>query len=65
MRYISFSLALVLCMASPVLAHEGEDHAAAPGTESGAGAITGPIEVSEPRRQRSQSRRNWRLGGNR
>jgi multidrug efflux pump subunit AcrA (membrane-fusion protein) len=34
-------------MASPALAHEGEDHAAAPGTESGAGAISGPIEVSE------------------
>ncbi len=47
MRFISFSLALVLCMASPALAHKGEDHAAAPGTESGAGAVTGPIEVSE------------------
>ncbi len=45
MRFLSLSLALVLCMASPVLAHEGEDHAAAPGTESG--AMTGPIEVSE------------------
>ncbi len=47
MRFISFSLALVLFVASPALAHEGEDHAAAPGTESAAGAITGPIEVSE------------------
>ena len=42
-----FSLALTVCMVSPALGHKGEDHAAAPGTESAAGAATGPIEVSE------------------
>ena len=47
MRPIFFGLALTLCMASPARAHEGEDHAAAPGTESAAGAVAGPIEVSE------------------
>ena len=47
MRPFFFSLALGLCTVIPALAHEGEDHAAAPGTESVAGAITGPIEVSE------------------
>lgn len=47
MRPFLFTLSLVLCLGSPVLAHEGEDHAAAPGTESGAGAMTGPVEVSE------------------
>ena len=47
MRPILFSLALALCVATPSLAHEGEDHAAAPGTESAAGSIAGPIEVSE------------------
>jgi multidrug efflux pump subunit AcrA (membrane-fusion protein) len=38
---------LALCVASPSFGHEGEDHAAAPGTESAVGAIAGPIEVSE------------------
>lgn len=47
MRPFFVSLAFALCVASPAPAHEGEDHAAAPGTESGAGALTGPIEVSE------------------
>jgi len=47
MRPILSSLALALCLVSPALAHEGEDHAAAPGTESGGAAQTGPIEVSE------------------
>ena len=47
MRSIFKSLAVAVCMLSPALAHEGEDHAAAPGTESSAGAISGPIEVSE------------------
>ena len=47
MRPILVGLALTLCMASPVLAHEGEDHAEAPGTESAASAVAGPIEVSE------------------
>ena len=47
MRPFFFSLALGVCLTSPALAHEGEDHAAAPGTESAAGAISGPIEVSE------------------
>ncbi len=46
MRSIFKSLAVAVCMLSPALAHEGEDHAAAPGTESSAGAISGPIEVS-------------------
>jgi multidrug efflux pump subunit AcrA (membrane-fusion protein) len=47
MRCSVISLAIALCLASPALAHEGEDHAAAPGTESAAGALSGPIEVSE------------------
>ena len=47
MRPIFFSLALALAMVGPALAHEGEDHAAAPGTETAAAATTGPIEVSE------------------
>lgn len=47
MRLCFIKLVLALCFASPALAHEGEDHAAAPGTESEAGALTGPIEVSE------------------
>ncbi len=47
MRFFLYSIVLVLCVASPALPHEGEDHAAAPGSESGAGAATGPIEVSE------------------
>jgi cobalt-zinc-cadmium efflux system membrane fusion protein len=45
MRRFFLSVALVLCAASPALAHEGEKHAAAPGTESAAGAAVGPIEV--------------------
>ncbi len=47
MRFFLYSIALALCAASPGLAHEGEDHAAAPGTESAAGALTGAIEISE------------------
>lgn len=47
MRPSFISLALTLCVAISSLAHEGEDHAAAPGTESGSGALAGPIEVSE------------------
>ncbi|MCH7707749.1 MAG: efflux RND transporter periplasmic adaptor subunit [Myxococcales bacterium] len=47
MRFFLYTIALALCVTSPALAHEGEDHAAAPGTESAAGAVTGPIEVSE------------------
>jgi len=31
----------------PAFAHEGEDHVAAPGSESAQGGVTGPIEVSE------------------
>ena len=46
MRFFPYVIALVLCVASPALPHEGEDHAAAPGSESAAGATTGPIEVS-------------------
>lgn len=47
MRSLACSLALVLCVASPAFAHGGEDHESAPGSESAAGATTGPIEVSE------------------
>ena len=47
MRPSFIGLALALCLASPALAHEGEDHAAAPGTGSAAGSLTGPIEVSD------------------
>ncbi|MCZ7618958.1 MAG: efflux RND transporter periplasmic adaptor subunit [Myxococcota bacterium] len=46
MRPSSFLLAMALCLTGPALAHEGEDHAAAPGTESAAGVATGPVEVS-------------------
>ena len=47
MRSLLFVIALAQCMTSPSIAHEGEDHTAAPGTESAAGVSTGPIEVSE------------------
>lgn len=47
MRRFLLILPLTLLLTSPALAHEGEDHAAAPGTESAAGALTGPVEVSE------------------
>ncbi len=47
MRFFLFSIAIALCMTNSALAHEGEDHAAAPGTQSAAGAVTGPIVVSE------------------
>ncbi len=45
MRFHLCTFALALCVASPALAHEG--HADAPGSDSAAGATTGPIEVSE------------------
>ncbi len=47
MRFFFCTISFALCVASTAQAHEGEDHAAAPGTDSGAGAISGPIEVSE------------------
>lgn len=47
MRFFLYIITLALYVSSGALAHEGEDHAAAPGTESAVGAITGPIEVSE------------------
>lgn len=47
MRFRLYLIALALCLTGPSLAHEGEDHAAAPGTESAAGLNSGPIEVSE------------------
>ncbi len=45
MRFFLYTIALAFCLPSPALAHEG--HADAPGSESAAGATTGPIEVSE------------------
>ncbi len=45
MRFFAYSLVLALCVTSPAHAHEG--HSDAPGSESSAGAMTGPIEVSE------------------
>jgi membrane fusion protein, heavy metal efflux system len=47
MRSFVCILALATALASPVLSHEGEDHAAAPGGEAASGSVTGPIEVSE------------------
>ena len=47
MRFFLYTITLALCVVSAAFAHEGEDHTAAPGTESAAGAVTGPIEVSE------------------
>ena len=47
MKPFFLSLALGLCLVSPAVAHEGEDHAAAPGTESATAAMSGSIEVSE------------------
>ena len=47
MRFFPYVIALTLCVTSLALAHEGEDHEAAPGTESTAAAVSGPIEVSE------------------
>jgi cobalt-zinc-cadmium efflux system membrane fusion protein len=46
-RSFFFIFLLLTSGAGPALAHEGEDHAAAPGTEPAAGAVIGPIEVSE------------------
>ncbi len=46
MKRLLTSFLLALCLATPALAHEGEDHAAAPGTEGAAAAASGPIEVS-------------------
>ncbi len=45
-RILLHALAALL-LATPAHAHEGEDHAAAPGTEGAAVAGGGPIEVSE------------------
>ena len=47
MRRPLASLFLALCLVTPALTHEGEDHAVAPGTEGAAAAASGPIEVSE------------------
>jgi len=47
MRLFPFVLFFALSIASPALSHEGEEHATAPGGEAAAGAVTGPIEVSE------------------
>jgi multidrug efflux pump subunit AcrA (membrane-fusion protein) len=47
MKHFLYAIAFALWATSPAIAHEGEDHEAAPGTESTAGAISGPIEVSE------------------
>ena len=47
MRTPLFRLALALFTAVPAFAHEGEDHATAPGTESAGVALSGSIEVSE------------------
>lgn len=46
MKPVFILLALSLSLSSSALAHGDEEHEAAPGTE-GAGASTGPIEVSE------------------
>ncbi len=47
-RFVWFSMiGVIVHLASPTFAHEGEDHAAAPGSEAGALVTTGPIEVSE------------------
>ncbi len=47
MKSILLASAVLLSFAGAVLAHEGEDHAAAPGSESGGGPVAGPVEVSE------------------
>lgn len=47
MKLIAIVLFVLLCSGDSAVAHEGEDHAAAPGSESTAGANEGPIEVSE------------------
>ena len=46
MKWPHLFLVVALATALPASSHEGEDHAAAPGTE-GAAAASGPIEVSE------------------
>ena len=47
MRAAVFVALIAAVLPAPVLAHGGEDHAAAPGSETGQGSVTGPIEVSE------------------
>lgn len=47
MKLVAIILVLFLCLGDSALSHEGEDHAAAPGSDSAAGASEGPIEVSE------------------
>ena len=46
-RTIFLPIFLAISVASQASAHEGEDHAAAPGTDSSVGALSGPIEVSQ------------------
>lgn len=47
MKWPFLFLAVALATALPASSHEGEDHAAAPGTEGAAGVESGPIEVSQ------------------
>ena len=47
MRRFAWTLALLVLASSTVIAHEGEDHAVAPGSESAVGAISEPVRVSQ------------------
>ena len=47
MRSVVFIALIAATLPAPALAHGGEDHAAAPGSEAAHTSVAGPIEVSE------------------
>lgn len=47
MRAAVFIALIAAALPAPALAHGGEDHEAAPGSDSGQASVTGPVEVSE------------------